>query len=99
MFQQLQGIFGELQKKDPSKTMLDLTEILMKVSGDIGQLKDYLDGKRVTEWTYLEDMALAQSEHTPEYRCLLTTRGREELEKRKRFLLNVASDTIMDIDN
>ncbi len=79
--------------------MLDLTEILMKVSGDMGQLRDYLEGKRVTEWTYLEDMALAQSEHTTEYRCLLASRGREELDKRKRFLLNVASDTIMEIDN
>jgi hypothetical protein len=36
MFQQLQGIFSELQKKDASKTMLELTEILMRVSGDVG---------------------------------------------------------------
>ena len=31
----------------------------MRVSGDIQAVKDYLQGKRVVEWTYLEDIALS----------------------------------------
>jgi len=28
------------------------------VSGDVRRVRDYLEGKRVVEWTYLEDIAL-----------------------------------------
>ncbi len=60
----------------------------MKVSGDIGALKDHIAGKRVAEWTYLDDLALAMPETTLEHRTLMTTKGREEVAKRQRFLLN-----------
>ena len=59
----------------------------MKVSGDADALKALLEGKRVVEWTYLEDNALALSESSVEYRSLMQTKGKEEIEKRKRFLL------------
>lgn len=51
-------------------------------------MRDYLEGKRVIEWTYLEEIALSMPENSTEYRCLLTTKGKDEIEKRKRFLLN-----------
>jgi hypothetical protein len=58
------------------------------VSGDLGAVRDYLEGKRVIEWTYLEDIALSMAENSTEYRCLLQIKGRDEIEKRKKFLLN-----------
>jgi hypothetical protein len=63
----------------------------MKVSGDVQAVRDYLEGKRVVEWTYLEDIALSLPEVSTEYRCLLTTKGRDEIEKRKQFLLSTGT--------
>jgi len=77
-------------------TMLDMAELFMKVSGDLNALKNHLQGLRVSEWSYLEDQALAMPESSQEYRCLLTTKGREEVEKRKRFLLNIRGGDLLD---
>jgi len=68
--------------------MLDLAEIFLRVSGDIQAVKDHMEGKRVVEWSYLDDSALTLPEGSAEYRCLVATKGREEIEKRKKFLLN-----------
>lgn len=80
----------------------------MRVSGDLQAVREYLQGKRVVEWQYLEDIALSQPETSTEYRCLVTTKGKDEIEKRKRFLLNTGAsftavkptseDSKMDID-
>ena len=59
----------------------------MKISEDIQAVKDYLEGKPVIQWTYLEDQALGQPDNSNEYRLLLTTKGKDEIEKRKWFLL------------
>lgn len=41
-------------------------------------------------WDYLEDIALSNNENTSEYRLLLTRKGKEEIEKRRYFLLRVS---------
>ena len=83
-------------------SMLDLAEIFMRVSGDVNAVREHLNGRRVVEWSYLEDMALAMPETSTEHRCLMTTKGRDEIEKRRRFLLNSTDnnndDLKMDID-
>jgi hypothetical protein len=49
----------------------------------------------VAEWTYLEDLALSHPESSTEYRCLVTTKGREEVEKRKRFLMGARKEGLI----
>ena len=61
----------------------------MKVSGDINAVKEHLAGNKVTQWSYLEDIVLSMPENSSEYRCLVTSKGREEIDKRKYFLLRV----------
>ena len=77
----------------------------MKVSGDINAVKDYLKNAasgdaaaleangRVT-WTYMEDLALSMPENSSEYRCLVSKKGREEIEKRKWFLIRDKSSAV-----
>lgn len=60
----------------------------MRVNGDIKAVRDYLEGKRVAYWSYLDDVGLSLPESSTEFRCLVTTKGRDEIEKRKRFLLD-----------
>jgi len=66
-----------------------MTDLFMKVSGDIQAVKDHLAGNTVTLWNYMEDLALSMPENTTEYRCLVSQKGREEIEKRKYFLLRM----------
>jgi hypothetical protein len=91
LFEKLHRVFEELSKEFGGKTVVDITDVFMRVSGDVRRVREYLEGKRVVEWTYLEDIALSQPESSTEYRCLVTTKGKEEVERRKRFLLNVGN--------
>ena len=66
---------------------MDISTIFMRVSGDVKRLQDVLDGKpEVIEWNYLEDLALQKSKDSAEYKCLLQTKGQEEIDKRLKFL-------------
>ncbi|CDW86198.1 UNKNOWN [Stylonychia lemnae] len=91
LFQRLNQAFASLANEFEGRSIFEITEIFMRVSGDLQAVRDYLQGKRVVEWQYLEDIGLSQPETSTEYRCLITTKGREEVEKRKRFLLSTAS--------
>jgi hypothetical protein len=68
----------------------------MKVSGDIQALKDHMAGNKVVTWDYLEDLALSNNENSSEYRLLLSRKGKEEIEKRKYFLLRVSGNQNQD---
>lgn len=91
LFEKLHKVFEELSKEFGGKSVVEITEVFMKASGDIRRVRDYLEGKRIIDWTYLEDIALSQPETSTEYRCLVTTKGKEEVERRKRFLLNLGN--------
>ena len=69
------------------KSADEIAEIFVKVSGDIQNLERYFQGENVLLWTYLEDLALTKSEDSMEYKCLLESKGKVEIEKRKNFLL------------
>ena len=84
-YSQLYATFKEMERKY-KKSCLEISEAFMKVSGDIKSLRDYLDGKIVTEWNHLEDLALTKPEDSREYQHLLESKGKEEVAKRKRFL-------------
>ena len=105
MFRSLQSTFQDLLKQNTdseAKTIFDLAEIFMKVSGDVNAVREHLQGRRVIEWSYFEDIALSTAETSSEFRCLLTTKGRDAIEKRKGFLLSnsvgVSEEGKMDID-
>lgn len=49
-------------------------------------MRDYLEGKPVVEWNYLEDLALTKPEDTAEFQVLLQTKGWEEIQVRREFL-------------
>jgi hypothetical protein len=99
---------------DYGKTIFEITDVFMKVSGDMDALRHILkrqndmeakEGKDADgadgdgadkekeleplpcEWNYIEDIALSMPENSAEYRDLLTKKGKEEIEKRKVFLL------------
>ena len=95
----LHQTFLELQEKYPEKTVYDITDVFMKVSGDIQAVKDHLAGNKITTWSYLEDIALSMPENSSEYRCLVSSKGKEEIEKRKYFLLRVNTNNESDAVN
>lgn len=88
----LHQTFLELQEKYSDKSIYDIADMFMKVSGDIQALRELLAGNQVTTWDYLEDIALSNSENSQEYRLLLNKKGRDEIEKRKYFLLRVSNN-------
>ena len=72
----------------------------MKVSGDMENLRAYLQRQKEHsgkegepldsmpyEWNYIEDIALSMPENSSEFRDLLLKKGKEEIDKRKMFLL------------
>mmetsp|Transcript_30006 Transcript_30006/g.26578 ORF Transcript_30006/g.26578 Transcript_30006/m.26578 type:complete len:247 (+) Transcript_30006:97-837(+) len=65
----------------------EIADIFVKVSGDLDNLERYFQGDHVVLWSYLEDLALTKSEDSMEYKCLLESKGKGEIEKRKKFLL------------
>lgn len=90
IFQSLHLVFSELSHSYKDKSILEITDIFMKVSGDIQSVKDYLAGRKVCEWNYLDDVALSMPETSNEFKLLLSEKGKDEIDRRKRFLLNAS---------
>lgn len=76
----------EIEKKY-NKTPSEIADIFVKVSGDVNSVRRYFEGDNVALWTYLEDLALTRPEGSLEYKCLEESKGKEEMKKRKAFLL------------
>ena len=85
LFSHLIEIFKEISKKY-NKNFAQIGEVFIKVSGNVKALYEYFEGKKVVEWTSLEDMALKKATNSIEYQCLLKTKGPQEIEIRKAFL-------------
>lgn len=80
----------------------------MKVSGDVEALRAYLkstsedapmNGEAAADsiaacWSYAEDIALSMPESTPDFRELLLKKGKDQIEKRKIFLLGSGTHTV-----
>ncbi len=66
----------------------------MRVSGDFEALKKLLAGNEdiLQVWTYQDDIALSMPENSSEFRDLLQRKGRQEIDKRKIFLLSSGSN-------
>ena len=99
VFERLHEAFTSLAEEFGGKTIFEITDIFMKVSGDMDNLRSYLQRQKEhtdetlqmeplpCEWNYLEDIALSLPENSSEYRDLLLKKGKEEIDKRKIFLL------------
>ena len=101
VFERLHEAFTTLAEEFGGKTIFEITDIFMKVSGDMENLRACLQKQKESaaseadcqsesmpcEWSYLEDIALSMPENSSEYRDLLMKKGREEIDKRKIFLL------------
>lgn len=81
-----------------NKSMEDVVDAFLRVrrgiiiifkqcSGDLEATRNFLEGRRVTEWSAIEDLALAKQDLTSnDYFVLVKTKGVSEIEKRKIFL-------------
>ena len=49
------------------KSHEEIADIFCRVSGQLDKMKDYLENKPVVEWTFLEDLALAKPDDSPEF--------------------------------
>ena len=102
VFERLHEAFTTLAEEFGGKTIFEITDVFMKVSGDMDNLRAYLQRQKehaaagdsaghqeplACEWNYLEDIALSMPENTAEYRDILLRKGKEEIDKRKIFLL------------
>ena len=74
----------------------ELTEAYVSVSGDIEELTRLLEGKRVIQWNYLEDLALGKDRNSEEFKALLEEKGKEEINKRVAFLIQAQGDDCED---
>jgi hypothetical protein len=66
-------------EKEFGRTTDEIAEIFCRVSGRLHKMRDFLEGKPVVEWNYLEDLALTKPEDTAEFQVLLQTKGWEEI--------------------
>jgi len=57
--------------KDSKKSHKEICELYTKVSGDVVKMRQYLENKKVTTWSALEDMALMEPDTSVEYQVLL----------------------------
>ena len=90
-FANLHHTLNEIEIKY-KKTPSDIADIYVKVSGDIENLIKHIEGQNVPTWSYLEDLALTRPEDSIEFKCLLDTKGKEEIEKRRDFLLKTNTE-------
>ena len=89
-FSKLFHNLSEIEQKH-NTTPGDIADIFVKVSGDLDNLARHFEGHTVPMWTYLEDLALTRPQDSMEYHCLVESKGKEEIEKRKNFLLKTGN--------
>lgn len=58
----------------------------MRVSGRAHKVKEYLEGRAVVEWNYLEDLALTKPDDSVEFQVVLINKGWAEVQLRRDFL-------------
>lgn len=90
VFQKLHNTFQTLSEQFGNKSIFEITDAFMRVSGDVEALKKYMQGVENLNciWTYQDDISLSLPDNSSEYRELLMRKGRFEIDKRKQFLLS-----------
>jgi hypothetical protein len=49
------------------KSMDEVADLFVRVSGRFNKMRDLLEGRPVIEWDYLEDLALTKPDDSPEF--------------------------------
>mmetsp|Transcript_16172 Transcript_16172/g.11678 ORF Transcript_16172/g.11678 Transcript_16172/m.11678 type:complete len:84 (+) Transcript_16172:952-1203(+) len=65
--------------KEFNKSNEEIASIYCRVSGRLNKMRDFLIGKQVEEWSYLEDLALEKPEDSQEFQVILQTKGWNEI--------------------
>jgi hypothetical protein len=76
-----------LLKDKYKKSNEEMSKMYYEVSGDLDLVEKLCQGLEVPKWNELEDMALRSNQASKEYQFLLTTKGKDEIKKRKKFLM------------
>ena len=74
IFQSLHESLEEMKKKYNKSTEF-ISELFVRVCGDLKLVEKALQGQEVPQWTYLEDLALTKAIDTQEYQWLLKQKG------------------------
>ena len=80
--QELKKIELEFKKSDD-----EIAKAFVSVSGSITDLRKLFSGQEVVTWSYLEDRALTKAKDSMPYKCMIETKGEEEVERRIQFLV------------
>lgn len=67
-------------------TKEEIGEVYAQCSGNLNKMRRILDKKEVVTWSYLEDLALACPDDSPEFTVLLSEKGLPEILERRAFL-------------
>ena len=88
-----QSLHDSLQalKERYNKTTEQISELFVRVCGDLTCVEAALKGEKVDEWSYLEDLALSKPTDSSEFQWLLKSKGMEQIEKRRKFLLTATA--------
>lgn len=70
------------------KTDDEIARAFVSVSGSTTDLRKLFKGEPVVQWTYLEDRALTKEKDSIQYKCILDSKGQEEVERRIQFLIS-----------
>lgn len=73
-------------EKEFGKSMEEVADLFVRVSGRLNKMRDFLEGRPVIEWDYLEDLALTKPDDSAEFQFLLNTKGWKEIQIRREFL-------------
>ena len=76
-----------LLKGHYKKSTEEISKMYYEVSGDIDLVEKVCQGLEVAKWNELEDMALRAGQSSKEYQFLMASKGKDEIKKRKKFLM------------
>ncbi len=62
-------------KEKYNKTTEQISELFVRVCGDLNVVERALKGEKVEEWTYLEDLALSKPQDSSEFLWLIRSKG------------------------
>ena len=91
MFEQLQNELAALARQY-SLELDDVQQIFLQAGADKHKVKEILAGRSYTSWSELDDLCLSKADtRSREYRALVKEKGFSEVEKRRKYLAEVAA--------
>lgn len=54
-------------EKEFNKSKEDIADLFTRATGRLDKMRDYLEGRPIIEWNFLEDLALTKPDDSPEF--------------------------------